>query len=1316
MLSLKNILCSIALVCFFQVSAFASNSFQVSKSSNPRPSLFSKTKENSHYLHDRIIIKLKSTVTLSKGAKIFGLSNVDKVLSEFSTTSVEKMFEETNLSQAKESPLTGVFVAKFTAPVDAFELASEVSQLPEVEYAEPWFIYPVGADSIFRPNDTLYTKGSQWGLGKIKADSAWYHAKGDASVVIGIIDTGVEWDHPDLYGNIWLNPGEDAWSNPNDPSTGNGVDDDGNGFVDDWRGWDFGGASYQNPVADNNPNAKTGNIGHGTHVAGIASASTNNTTGVAGIGFSCKVLPIKTASDNDARGTGGNAFIVFGFQGIKYAADVHADVVNCSWGGAGYSQFEQDVVDYATERGTVVVAAAGNSGLREAQYPAAYRGVFSVGARVNAGTGYELKAGYSTYHTSVDVTAPGGSGSGISEMILSTYVDSSYAYMSGTSMAAPFVAGLIGLTKAKYPDLNSEQAAEQVRVTSDPKENTPNYRYLLGKGRINAYRAVKDSSPVFPSVRLLSYALDDESGGNGNGIPDPGETINLLCTFKNYLRETSPTASVTLVSTDANKIQVINNSFTLGSITTLGTVNNFSIPFTIKIGSSVATNLLHELRFDFKDGTTYSDFQWIELLLNPLFITHKVGNVAFSVSNFGSLGYFDYAQGSGVSYGDGFQYPIGDPSSLFHASLMVATDSNHVVDNAFGNPSNSSAVDWKVAYDGKFSLPQIPGTDQLIQAAYTDSSAGTSRIGLKVRQRSYAYSTFPDNDYIIIQFDIKNIRTDTIKNALVGIYADWDIGDVNENKVRYDGTKNLGYMWDSTGSNYFGISLLTSTVASSFRAVNNPIYVYNGFTEGNKYRFLNEGFVLTEGTPIGDWSFVISAGPFTIPPGDSNKVAFAFLGGDNLSDLKANVDAAKNNWLALTSGLAIPELISPENDSAFLNPSPTLSWESTSLATEYICQVSTDRLFFHKVVDTTVTDTTLQIGPLTDSTRYFWRTRAKNSTSVSLWSEIRSFVLSVPLQKPQITISVLQNPVLTKYFDVIISSHMELIQNPLVQTVSANERDTIDMTEISPQLYKGSSVFKATGSLTLLVYVKATNGQDSAASKTINVGLVKKGEITEIASVDGDARVIFRENTVTEDIYVVVSKETPIKSEKIVSALFTVSPDRKFSKDLSVEFDYSRLIIPKEKVPHLCVYQKKENELVQLESWIDHKSKKIIGKTQQTGTFFLGLSAINVAQILPENYQLYQNYPNPFNPSTKISFDVVQPSHVNIKIYNYLGQLVSTLVDEDFMSGNYNVVWNSKNEGGISMASGVYFCKMVAVNLQTATVEYQQTISMTIIK
>ncbi|TAK57036.1 MAG: hypothetical protein EPO24_10325, partial [Bacteroidetes bacterium] len=906
MLSLNRVLMLAVVILGVVTTVIASNtSFTKGQiiQSHVFPRL-TKTKENSYYLHDKIVIKLKDNVSLSKSARVFGISSVDRALEQYSVTSVTRMFQENaNQANLKPNSLDRVYVAQYTSPIDAFELAKELSLLPEVEYAEPWFIYPVESVTLCTPSDS--SRNKQWALNKILTDSAWCNATGSDTVVIGILDTGVQWDHPDLYANIWVNPGEDGLDGSSNDKRTNGIDDDGNGKIDDWHGWDFGGANYLDPVEDNDPIALTSNVGHGTHVSGIADAMTNNNLGIAGVAYNCKLIPIKTASDNDGRGAGGTAFIVFGFQGMKYAADMGVDVVNCSWGGSGFSQFEQEMVDYASERGTLVVAAAGNSGIDEAQYPAAYAGVISVAARTEASL--EGKASYSTFHGSVDVSAPGGSsGTSVNNGILSTYINDGYAISTGTSMAAPHVTGLVALVKSKFPELSSMQAGERIRVSATPIDNQPQYVKKLGKGRINAYTAV-DTAFSSPSVRLLSYTLNDDTtvGGNGNGIPEPNDTIEIVCTFINYLKATSPGATITLFSPNTTYIQIISGSFTLDSLNTLETRTNASAPFKIKIGSTISNNQLALLRFDISDGS-YSDYEWIELLLNQQFVTHSEGNVAFSVSNFGSLGYFDYNAGTnGQSFGNGFQYPIGSATSLFHATLMAATDSLHVVDNAFGNPTNSAAVDWKTLKDSAFKFPIEPSADRVVRCVFTDSGTPANRIGLRVTQRSYSFDNPPDDDYVILRYELTNTRTDNITQMYVGIYADWDVVNTNYNKVMYDNARKLGYMWDTSGSNYYGVSLLSSPV-TSFRAVNNPLYIYNGFSEGNKYRFMTEGFQLTEGSPVNDWSFLISAGPFAIPPGGTEVIGFAFLGGNDLPDLQLNSDSASVKWDEIIGGQVGP--------------------------------------------------------------------------------------------------------------------------------------------------------------------------------------------------------------------------------------------------------------------------------------------------------------------------------------------------------------------------------------------------------------------------
>ena len=378
-----------------------------------------KTPANSQYLRDRIIVKLGPAQTPVNGgartALSFGIPGLDQVAQRYSVAGIARVFPEAKAPVREgEVDLTRFYVMKYSSPVDPFSAAKELSDLPEVDYAEPWFIYPTNGAQAFTPNDSLYLL--QWAMGVIRADSAWSVSQGDTSVVVGIVDTGVQWDHPDLAANIWINPGETGLDIHGNDKRTNGIDDDGDGKIDDWHGWDFAGADFNNPVEDNDTRPSGSNTAHGTHVAGIASAVTNNTTGVAGVGFHCRILGVKTSSDNDTR-AGGFAYIIAGFQGIAYAAQMGANVISCSWGGPGASQFEQDVINSATAQGALVVAAAGNGGSSEPSFPSGYDHVISVGAT----NGSDVRETYSNYGSTIDVCAPGGDFSGTNTTILSTF-------------------------------------------------------------------------------------------------------------------------------------------------------------------------------------------------------------------------------------------------------------------------------------------------------------------------------------------------------------------------------------------------------------------------------------------------------------------------------------------------------------------------------------------------------------------------------------------------------------------------------------------------------------------------------------------------------------------------------------------------------------------------------------------------------------------------------------------------------------------------------------------------------------------------------
>jgi len=303
-------------------------------------------KGNRFYLSNTVIVKLK-TLPISSLGKSASLPN--SVLSKIESYKVKSVDQNFILKNDESTALSKIVSVEYSSDIDPEIASAKISKLDGVEWAEPHYVYPVN----YVPNDPSLS--FQYNLQKIQAQPAWDITKGDSAIIIAIIDTGIDWDHPDLAPNMWTNRNE---------IPANGVDDDNNGFIDDYRGWDFGGL---NGTPDNNPTEDRAD--HGTHVAGIACAATNNSIGIASIGYNCKLMAVKTSRDN-YRNIYGLPYIIYGYSGIVYAVDNGAKVINCSWGGSGYSLAAQEVVNYAVSKGALIVAAAGNestSGLNRSE-------------------------------------------------------------------------------------------------------------------------------------------------------------------------------------------------------------------------------------------------------------------------------------------------------------------------------------------------------------------------------------------------------------------------------------------------------------------------------------------------------------------------------------------------------------------------------------------------------------------------------------------------------------------------------------------------------------------------------------------------------------------------------------------------------------------------------------------------------------------------------------------------------------------------------------------------------------------------------------
>ena len=849
------------------------------------PHIQLKTRENSHFLPDRVIVKLTPRTFSSLSKSSFGISSLDRMLSNIGVESVSRMFPQP-AGKGGSVDLSLFHVVQFSSPHDVFTLAEELTRGPDVEYAEPWFIYPL-AGGTFLPNDPFYQQ--QWHLPKIKAAEAWDITQGDSTIVVAIVDSGTEWTHPDLAPNIWTNPGESGTDAQGNNKRTNSIDDDNNGFVDDWHGWDLAGAHYQLPILipDNNPTSTGTNNEHGTHVAGIAAAATNNGTGVASIGFRTHILPVKCSADDDNR-AGGTAFILTGYQGIVYAADMGAYVINCSWGGAGGSQFEQDVIDYATEQGSLVVGAAGNSGSDVFFSPAGYRNVLGV-----ASTGQsDFKSFFSNYGYWLDVSAPG-------ENILSTLHGSKYnntTDWSGTSMASPLVAGLAALVKKQLPQLSMLQVGEQVRVTCDNIESqNPGFPNQLGKGRINAFRALTETT--LPAVRLLSFHVKDSPGGNNNGFAQPAETLNVVCTFRNFLSTTSPGATVELIPLSPY-LTVVQGSFPIPALGTLDSVSNMNLPFRVFVRQDVPQSHTAHMEVRISDAQ-YTDRHTFSFLVNPTYQTHDLNEIQLTLTNNGRIGFFDFPDNT---LGNGFVF--NGVNQLFEGGLILGTSGSKLVDvvrNEFGGQNNDFT-------SNDFYDISTPGTvaHQEGFTRFSDANVfGPEKIGINVEMHSYAFSSPGDTRYIILHYDLKNPGGTVISNLYTGIFLDWDIGVYEVNVSAFDATRSLGYAFDNSRTEraYLGIRALDS--AASYRTlINDGTLDLSRFA---KWFWISGGIFGNPSSPS-DIHHVIASGPYVLGPGGTQKVAFALVAAESsLTQLQEAADAAKAKWLQILNPVSVEE-------------------------------------------------------------------------------------------------------------------------------------------------------------------------------------------------------------------------------------------------------------------------------------------------------------------------------------------------------------------------------------------------------------------------
>jgi len=541
-----------------------------------------------YYLPNAVHIKTKSRQYFDKELNVVHSSTLMTSLKDYNIQQIRAPYIFSTGDSPLESDPYGIdriLEVTYSSPVDPYDLCRDLMKNPEVEYAVPIFIY----DAFdYVPNDPKIT--SQWHIDNIQLKKAWDITKGDKDIIIGIVDSGVDWGHEDLSDNIYTNPNEI----PN-----NGIDDDKNGYIDDVRGWDLVGNVSQNEAYSNifrpdndpkNPGTGADNI-HGTHVAGCASGVTNNGKGIASPGFNCTILPVKCASDQNIQG------IFNGYEGIAYAAMMGANIINCSWGGPGYSPVGQDIINSATAKGSLVVVAAGNSGVNIDNgefYPACYDNVVCVGAS-NSGNGIPY---FSNWGVVASVFSPG-------QTIYSTVPGNNYQNMDGTSMASPVATGVCALIKSLHKKWTPKQILHQLRSTCDNVLTADPNKRPYYYGRINAYKAVDynySAGKNVPGIEVDSIYI-----ASGNVLTNNDPTVIRL-NVTNYLA--SATGVVMKIAPQNNFININTQDINIGNLPSMTSKNvDLSVQLlTANPWYSGTANLI----ITFTSGT-YTDYQLLKI-------------------------------------------------------------------------------------------------------------------------------------------------------------------------------------------------------------------------------------------------------------------------------------------------------------------------------------------------------------------------------------------------------------------------------------------------------------------------------------------------------------------------------------------------------------------------------------------------------------------------------------------------------------------------------------------------------------------------------
>ncbi len=1206
----------------------------------------------------KIVVKLRNDGSRD-GANSFMLNSIT---SAYSVSSVKEALPNTRNSKvSRKLNLKNIFIMQVDESTDLEQMVNDLAGHPEIEYAEP--VYKCYAEAVV--DDPLYD--NQPHLPQIKAPEAWDVEFGSNDVIVAIVDSGVDWDHEDLAANIWINE---------DEIPENGIDDDNNGFVDDIRGWDFIDQPYGiSPAAgedsmdvDNDP---MDFHGHGTHCAGIAGAISDNTTGIASASGGATIMPLRIGMRTvDENGTGYASWMASAFI---YAVDNGADVINLSFGNSG--QLIADAAKYALLNDVLICESAGNENAITPSVLGGLDYVLSV-ASVDVN---DIKATYSSYGQFVEISAPGGDLNAGLAGILSTvpypsdfYGGAKYTQFQGTSMASPLVASLAALIKSHEPDLSVLELFTRIVETADDVESlNPDYVNQLGAGRINAYRALTESTIPKPNLLIPSVSINDSVGGNSNGVIDPGESFTAKFTLQNSWADASGlTASLQLLESWPLSLDI--SSLSIASLPGILDDENSSTVLEVPMSCSEdAIPMQVKLEFHFS-ATDFNQTVTVPLGIQP--------GVLF-VADFEEQG------GTELDFSEDYITALGNN--------RIAFDYIHHIGNVITPELLSSykTVIWACEWN----FPTVDSSDRVALKSFLDNGGSLFISGQDVgwELNDIENSSNPDQEFYENYFKTRYLADDAEVNHISGVQNDPITANMNIDffqPYRADDEQFPDVLEPLEGSS----SILNYSSGKS------GAIKYDG-----DYRLVNFGF-----------------GGFEAVTDESIKSELMgnivrWLSGLNL-DLEPLPDTENS-----TDDYKVSVNLS-SSQSVIANA--VLYWDTDgTLPFNKVVMTASENEMYEGVIPAQTAGTEVQYFVYADDENGSNIISKTRSFKVGADTELPS----IQLVSPQLRNSINVFGPSPYVFTIEASDNVGIDPDAAFVHYGVNDAPMIDqlLTFIGSDQYEGTFSFEE--ALNVGDEVKyffsvedSSSGANYAATDTFNYFIDTTQVIDDFenglaywdldlfwdissSSKSGDYSIGFEppesapdtlNSAITYKIPVSLSPFAFAELEFYLKATMERNVDSLFIEASNDDGATWTTILTFSKVSFsfrsntadLTEFVGEGNDAVLIRFraktikgstsdviWIDDVSI-VVSENPVTG--------VEEVTNLPERFELAQNFPNPFNPATKIKFSLPVNSNVRINVFDVLGQEVLQLVDRDFKAGVHNIDFNAVN-----LSSGVYF-------------------------